>query len=237
MRGVIKEEIKMKSINKILLVSFIFQYHNSHLFSQTLSSTYFKIEPTDSMSYVAIYADGNIRGISSGSSSSNISGNGALGINVQNRNYSWTASINIASTNDTIKTDFGSLILNPMGGKSFSGFLDLRKRSFFTIDSYDIGLHLYLCTSKSLCLYNQTCVSAVASGWGATIYADVLNGHINENEISFGFESGVSFRWVAGNLTGENRKNLIGTAAKYFPGFEAGMQIKFGSIIAGLNGY
>ena len=70
---------------------------------------------------------------------------------------------------------------------------------------------------------------------------DIINGSINDNDISFGFELGLTYRWLAGDIVNtmnkELRYNILSTYAKRFIGLEAGMQIKFGSITAGIQGY
>jgi len=207
---------------------------------QILSTTFFKVTPGDSF-YVAFFADGNIRGIASTSNDKQAIGTGALGINVQRGNVSWSAVVNVASSIDTLKNCFGAHLLNPTTGKSLAGYLDIRINSFCELFGNKFGLHSYLGTSKSNWIFRDEMFNAVTSGFGLMLYNDIINAELNENEISFGIELGLALRWIAGDIADDSneshREKLVGTTTKHFPGFEGGMQIQFGSIIAGIQGY
>lgn len=223
------------------LIFLLFILLSKSINSQILTSTFSKVESNDS-TYIAFFAEGNISGLATSNGNATPVGTGAIGINVQKRNSSWTARVSVATNVDTVIRGFGTHVLNPGAGSSLSGgFLDLRLKEVANVKRQKIGLHFYICTSKTYWGTRDTTISAITSGAGATMYFDIMNAVLDKNEIAFGFEMGLAYRWIAGDiaskLNNEIRQNLLGSKTRHFPGFQAGMQIQCGSLIAGIHGY
>ena len=173
-------------------------FFNTTIEAQILSSTFFKDIP-EGKTFLALFADGNIKGITA--DDKNATGTGSLGINIQKGHLSWNAVISVASSIDTLKEGVGAIILTPGTGIALtSGFLDVRIRDICKIEEYSLGLHFYIGTSRSIWNSANSSSSAITSGFGALIYSEIINTEINNNEISFGIELGPSYRWIAGDI-------------------------------------
>ena len=208
-------------------------------YSQTLKGIKFLDEYTSSDSaMVFVFADGNVKGLVSNTENNQTSTTGAIGISVIKKNITWNASINIASTIDTLNSDFGSIILNPSSGKQFtSGLLEFYARNL--IKKYNIGFHGYASGSSSNWSKNDTTKAASIFGLGALMTYDIVNSSTGENEIAFGFEFGPSYRGVFGNISNDEQfyENILGTKGQHFLGLEGGLNIRFNHITAGIQGY
>lgn len=227
----------MRNLNLLLLTSFFFIASNG--FSQTLKSIKFLNEySTSDSALVLVFADGNVKGMVSNNENNQTSTTGSLGISVIKKKITWNASINIASTVDTIKSDFGTIVLNPASGKRFtSGLLEFYARDL--IEKYKIGFHGYASGSSSNWEIDSETKSATVFGLGALMVKDIVNSSTAENSIAFGFEFGPTYRGIFGNISIDNEiyEKALGTSGKNFLGAEGGLFIRFNHITAGLQGY
>jgi hypothetical protein len=183
--------------------------------------------------FIEIFAEGNIRGVATGSTNDGGAGNGALGIRLRNKQLLWNASVNIASTQDTLKQGFGENILLVGNGTNGISFLaDIRYEKYH--------LHGYLGSSKStwnLSPRPDTSVYAKATviGMGITFFKDIVRGRSQQNDITLSFEAGFAIRHLAGDV--KRHETLVNAVLeneddRTFYGLEFGSQITFGSITA-----
>ncbi len=207
--------------------------------SQTLKGMKILDENSSSDSaIVLIFADGNVKGLVSNNKQNQASTTGAIGISVIKKNITWNALINIASTLDSLKTEFGTVVLNPASGKQFtSGLLEFHAKNF--IKKYNIGFHGYASGSSSYWSMNGLTKSATVLGLGALVTYNIVNSRTRENEIAFGFEIGPSYRGIFGNISNDDEfyEKLLGTKGHHFLGLEGGLNIRFNHITAGIQGY
>lgn len=201
---------------------------------QTLKSSFFW-DNSDSAK-VSVFADGNIKGLIANQSSNQTATSGAIGISVKKSKTNWNAWINIASTIDTLKTDFGTIVLNPASGKRFtSGLLEVYRQL-----NSNTGCHLYASGSSSNWILKDTLKSATVFGLGALFTYDIIPlTKAGENNLYFGFEVGPSYRGIFGNIINDKNfySRIMGTEGNHFAGLEGGLKITFNNITAGLQGY
>lgn len=214
----------------------------SHGISQTNRALNFLDDfASQDTAYVSIFADGNLQGLVADADGAEGLASGALGISVaRGEKVLWLASINVASTSDTITNNFGSAILTPAGGKSLtSGTLELYYKNLFKIRGKEISLHTYASASSAKWKSATDVKSATVSGLGVTIVNDIIDSQSRENSVYLGFEFGLSYRTVLGDAINEEDflQNTIGIKGNSFLGFEGGLKIKFNRITAGLQGY
>lgn len=186
---------------------------------------------------VSVFADGDVRGLISNDSEDQTSTTGSIGVTVIKNKTVWTACINIASTIDTLKSDFGKVVLNPSSGKRFtSGLVDFR-----AYGENNKGFHAYISGSSSYWKLEKTTKSASVLGIGALMSYDIIpySAAKNENEIAFGIEGGLSYRAILGNISLDNLhlQESLGTKGNHFLGVEMGIYIKFNQVTAGIQGY
>ena len=188
--------------------------------------------------FVSVFADGNIRGVATGSADNSLAGTGVLGVRIQKPRSIWTAAVNVASTIDTVTEQFGELILLPgTGSDLLSGVVDAQFRY-----TEDWGLHVYLSGSKSLWEVDPAthATSTIAVlGIGATGVRDIYQKTFGANRVGLSLEGGLSLRRIAGDIGTEDaiRTTILGTGKKTFVGIEAGARVTFNSVTAALQFY
>ena len=228
----------MKKIVLVILFAQIVQIG----YSQTLKGTTSTTDSTTKADFaiVKVYADGNVKGLVSDLESNATSTTGALGISVEKLNCIWHGQINIASTIDTLKENFGSIILNPASGKNFtSGFLQLRINELWKWNNYNFGSHFYVSGSSSFWSYNDTVKLASVLGIAGLVTMEVIQGNPNDNVIYMGVEFGPTYRGIYGNISQDinTYEKMLGTRGTHFGGIEGGLIIQFNHITAGINIY
>lgn len=183
-----------------------------------------------SLSQVSMFAEGNIRGVATGTSQAS-SATGALGIRLESSRYVWTASVNVASTLDTLRSGFGANILQIGVGSGGAVFLtDVRIRA-----GAISGLHLSVGSSRTVWGLQPTPLSATVLGGGVGFYRDVLHGQIQDNDVGLSFEGGLGVRYLSGDVRDADRSVdtlLNGDGRRTFKGGYISSQIRFGSIVA-----
>lgn len=230
---------KMKKLS-ILLIALASSYLGFSQSNKTLAFLGKTFVNSDS-AYVSIFVDGGIQGVVSNSEkSSDAVASGALGISVVKKNVIWVASVNIASTTDTISSGFGSIILTPASGKSLtSGVLEFLLEEPFKIASKPIGIHAYASASSSKWLITDTTKASTVFGLGLTFVNKVIDATKGDNSVYLGFEVGPTYRGIFGDIS--NNRNLyekaLGTQGKHFLGIEGGLKIRFNKITAGIQGF
>ena len=185
---------------------------------------------------VAIFADGTIRGVTTGESDADVVGTGALGVSMKDDHYTIAATITIASSRDTVTSDYGTSILAPGGGNALaSGLLDARLHS----RDWWQRLHFYGSANQSDWLLPDSSVTtAVAIGFGALLYKDLVSGMLASSGVRVSVEAGWSFRWLTGDVANQDGQlEQLGITERFFTGPELGMQITFGRVTAALQFY
>ncbi len=212
--------------------------------------------------FVSLYADGTLQSLASEPGNESGIANGSLGIIVKRGKVVWGASISVASTVDTVDSNFGNVVLNAGSGKGLaSGLIDhyryvdnspfkwlfkIFDRSF---DQQGAGYyHFYVSTSSSLWRSqnnNGLVRNANVLGSGVLYGIDIVDSP-EPNSIGFGVEAGFSYRGILGDIHNDVvtdievqnlYKELFGTTRKHFPGLEGGLYIRFNKITAGIRGY
>jgi len=191
--------------------------------------------------YVEIFADGNIQGLVQNSENApDAIANGTLGISVTKKNIIWVASVNIASTTDTVSSGFGNIVLNPASGKSFtSGSLEVFRKNMFNLWDKSIGISGYASASSSKWSIGDTTKAASVVGLGLTLVNDIIQSTKGSNTVGLGFDVGLSYRGIYGDISNSESiyQKAIGSTGRHFIGLEGGLEIKFNKITAGLRGY
>ncbi len=223
----------------LLLVAISFTFKGVSQSNKTLS---FLNQFTNSDSaYVSIFADGNIQGLVTNSeNNSDAVASGAIGISVVKKHVIWVASINIASTTDTLTSGFGSVILTPASGKQLtSGVLEFHLDEPFKLFSKPIGIHAYASASSSKWLLTDTTKAATVFGLGLTFVNKVIGSTKGDNSVYLGFEFGPTYRGIFGDISNYPSlyEKALGTKGNHLLGFEGGLKIKFNKITAGIQGF
>lgn len=248
---------KILLIVPVLIIGFVFSGHSQTLTGRspsvkTKNFTTVKCDrdsshaekakdPSKDTVNVSIFASGDVRGLISNDSQEQTSTTGSIGIRVEKENVVWSASINIASTIDTLKSDFSKIVLNPASGNRFtSGLLDVRKSNCFKLFDKHIGYHGYISGSSSNWKLKETTKSATVFGFGALLYYDVVPPtQSSSNVLNFGFEGGLTYRGVYGNILTNDLflEEVFGSKGNQYWGAEMGIYIQFNNITAAIQGY
>ncbi len=201
------------------------------VFSQTLKGVNFA--EGDSVE-VKIFLDGNLRGIANGENNSDETTNasGMVGLEVASDKSVINLAVNIASSIDSIGTNFGSIVLNPYSGRSFqSGLLDVRLKQF--------PLHTYFSVSNLFFKTESNRETASILYYGASYYHSIFSGDVGNNKVEAFWETGLGFRHISGNAANNSDfyQEIFKTDRKFFPGLEGGIQIGFNDLTAGIQVY
>lgn len=188
-------------------------------------------------SRVVVFADGNIRGaLDQDESTDASSGTGALGVAVSTGAGQWAARINIASSEQVVSEDYGSIILAPGTGRSLaSGLLELRMANW--------PVHLYTSVSNSRWKLGTAddapTANATVLGVGALYTRTLASGSLDENEVVLTAEIGGAARWLDGDIhdLDEERQAVIGSTGSLFIGPEAGFTLALGRVTGQVQVY
>lgn len=229
----------MKTIIKLIfIISFCICGFASY--SQTLNNLKFLPEQlvnhSDSM-IVNIDAQGSIKGLVS-NQTSNQETTGSLSISIISDKVIYYALVNVASTIDTIKSNYSSSILNPTSGKALtSGLFDIQIKKLF----WNWGLHIYASGSSSNWAFHDTIKSASVVGVGALFSQPIIPWDWNSgpNMVQCLVEVGPTFRLISGNVISNRAfyQKMLGTDQNVFGGLEGGLKIVFNQITAGIQAY
>jgi hypothetical protein len=196
---------------------------------------------------VGVFAEGNIKSIATGSAARGTSANGTLGIEVDFANTTWVASINAASTADTLRQSYSQLVLSPaVGATLLSGLVDFRRQHSFWRGA---STHVYVTGSRSV--WKDTTIktgdtaraaaSATVLGAGVLLSWTIADGKVKDSPVGLLVEGGVALRHIGGDIGSESaflqRPNILGTQKRDFVGVEAGPQLRFGNVIGALHVY
>jgi hypothetical protein len=184
---------------------------------------------------VEVYASGDVRGVlgqSSGGSAT--TGTGSLGFSFATHTAVYTAMVAVASTQDSVTSNYGATVLTPAtGGSLKSALLDVRWRRAPFLHT----IHVYAAYASSLWRYtNQkgelTTQNATTVGLGGLWYHNLQDGNIGETPFQVSVEGGVALRFLAGDVGSDAvaRDSTLRTTAKTFFGAEIGFQIVFGRV-------
>jgi hypothetical protein len=199
-------------------------------------------EPT-----VNVFAEGNIKAIATGSAARGTNANGTLGIAVDFARTTWVASINAASTADTLRQGYSQLVLSPaVGATLLSGLVDFRRQHSF---GKGASTHIYVTGSRSV--WKDTTIaptdtsrkaaSATVLGLGALLSWSIADGKVKESPVGLSIEGGVSLRHIGGDVGSDSvflkRRSTLESSRKTFLGLEAGPQLQFGNVVGALHVY
>jgi hypothetical protein len=182
-----------------------------------------------------VFASGDVKGLAAGENKEELATNGALGVSMAIRDILITASINVATTMDTLNNTFSNIILNPSNGSGLrSGLLDFRKKKIFN----NFDLHLYATVSTSTWKIENEIKDVTVGGIGVLIERALISNN-EENEVTLSYELGISVRSLMGELASNEEKRLrfLNTKNSVFGGLEGGMTIRVNSLIASLQFY
>lgn len=186
--------------------------------------------------------------------------NGALGLRYRGAVFVVAGLINIASKEDTLRSDFGSSILPPSAGHALNaGLLDIRAPRFPSkrieqdcsknpdAIACHIGLHAYFSASSTRwattsaadgTVLDTRIVPAWGSGLGLTY--TFVNGMLEDsNQVGMVLDVGLATRSIRGDIAGMDsvRTSLLGTDSKNFIGGEFSFNLQYNTIQAGLTYY
>lgn len=185
-----------------------------------------------------VFADGSIRGTGESEGNAEAVGTGALAVAVQNGRTIWYASVNIASTEDTVDGGFGPALLAPGSGKALSsGLVSLLAQDVF---ARGWGLQPYISTSRHLWSVEDTARSATVLGAGLLLHREVAVDRVENENVSVTLQIGPTLRWLGGDIMGladTTRQAGIGTDRAVFGGVEAGASITVGDLVGALHLY
>lgn len=186
---------------------------------------------------VFVTADGNFRGVTNGGGEGAPVGTGSLSLTAVTGFANLKAGIAIASTQDTVRDDFGTAMLAPASGRALtSGLLDARLNY--------LPVHLYFTASRSLWQVQDT-PSVITSattvlGMGALLYGELAAAKVQETDLRLSIEGGVALRFLGGDfmaLDSTTRRSVLSTSRSAFIGPEVGMQITVGKMAGALQLY
>jgi hypothetical protein len=154
----------------------------------------------------AIYATGDIKGLTTGSSGQSTStSTGSLGITYSSARNVYSVRIAVASTQDTLRSGFGAFLLSPANGSPLkSGVVE-----WFTKikDDKMSWVHVYVTGASSIWQLerdankNNVLAKSVSSvGLGALYRGVLINGFVGNTPAGIDFEVGLSSRWVNGDI-------------------------------------
>lgn len=206
------------------------------------------LEPYEFAPSVAVSLGGNIKGTSSGSDSKGSNANGLLMMTVAHRTTSWTVSMNLASTADTMKSGYSQLVLSPSTGKALAaGLVDF---SWRPNPDKPFGLHAYATASQSIWKNGDpktspadtlNSIQATVWGVGALFAGDVAIGHVKGEPVGLGLEAGVTYRVIGGDAARSGdflkRAGVLGVDRHSFLGLELGAQATYKNTVGALQAY
>jgi hypothetical protein len=144
-------------------------------------------------------------------------------------------SINITSTIDTIKNNFGDAILNG-AGQNLSLSFEGRQFKPFVLG---LGGYAYLSfASQSFLDTTQSNPIHTLNGTDVSIgagFSYMLGGaYGKQNDVYLLFNFGVCSRILIGKISKNDvfKQNILSSKENIYPGFELGLQLKFNSILA-----
>jgi hypothetical protein len=191
---------------------------------------------------VRTFANGNIRGIATGSDTSVSTANGSVGVSMEWSRVTLAGVINVATSAKRLTADFGQSLLSPASGTGFkSGVLEVRFANYLHSFLGPLGLHIYASASSSTWRSNVDTThssNAAVTGLGVLLYRQVAAAQ-GDNKVSFGLEAGGSIRHLSGDIVEDKplRTELLGSAARTFGGLEGGMTIAVNKVTAAVQLY
>lgn len=206
---------------------------------------------------VTVFASGNIRGIATNTSpESTTAGTGTLGAFYSSSDNIFSAQLAVASTQDTIRSGFGTLLLAPGNGKSFqSAIIEWYPRigkEFEWLHPTNSWLHLYGTFSASLWEIEKdangnctSCKSVSTVGFGLLYHHRLFSGLIADTEVGLSGEVGIAGRWLGGDIRNmliddidtEKYLSIFPSKKSFYPGLEGGLTLNFGQVAGALQAY
>jgi hypothetical protein len=200
---------------------------------------------------VAIFATGDIRGAATVNSSQNTTtGTGTLGVTYTSSKTVYSLKIAIASTQDSIKSGYGSFLLSPSNGSALkSGIFEIYKKITNDDKSW---VHFYVTMASSVWQIAQdnttkTTVtkSASTAGLGLLYRRQLINGLVGNSPVGIDWELGLSGRWLGGDvrnllLSDEGTAQYLAifpTKKDIFIGPETGFSLNFGEVTGSFQAY
>lgn len=195
---------------------------------------------------VTVFASGNIRGVATSKAPDpTTAGTGTLGATYADSRNIFSAQIAVASTQDTTRSGFGSIILAPANGKSLqSALIESYHRICGNSRSW---AHFYATFGSSLWEIQKDSLYRNASviGLGAMYHYRFFNGMIAETQVGLDGEIGICARWLDGdvrNLLNDSSGTLkylvaFPTEKNFYAGLEAGITLNFGQVVGALQAY
>lgn len=208
---------------------------------------------------IAMFAGGSVRDVAGGrESAANVSG--SLGLRYRGAAFLVTGLVNVASTEDTIRTGFGETLLSPASGRALNaGLLDIRAprlplqslnercRDHPDAVLCHVGAHAYLSASSArwataLQDDGRVLSSDIVPTWGMGIGLSYtfFNGMlVDSTQAGMILDVGLATRHLRGDLLGDpdTRAAILDTDETNFLGLEVGLNLQYNTLNGGLTYY
>jgi hypothetical protein len=210
--------------------------------SQRLSGVFSFFQPSkDDSARIVVYGDAAIKSLISDANTDKSSATGSLAIYMKKSGSRWNAAINIASNDEVMSSDYASLILNPSTGKVIrSGILEYSHATGmgFILPDYT-NVYLSASTAKWASAADTSFATVVGLGLLGAYHILPEAVKLGETEVGLGFDGGLSFRHITGNVVSDMKKfsRMLSTNKTLLIGLEAGLHIQINSVVATLRGY
>lgn len=210
---------------------------------------------------VDIFASGAVRDVASNASNPSAV-TGALGLRYRGEVFVVAGLVNVASKEDTIRSDFGASLLPPASGHALNaGLLDIRAPRWPSAGIMDhcaqadrqddirchVGLHGYVSTASArwataLDTAGGVIASRVVPTWGMGLglsYSFVNGVLTDDTRVALVLDAGVATRHIRGDITAMDsvRASLLGADTKNFIGGEFALNMQYNTIQAGITYY
>lgn len=223
------------------------------LSAQAFTGSAFASPPKQTRKRVTIYGAGLAQGSTGENAKPTSVESGVFGASISARNYDITAIFSLASSQDTVKSEYGNTLINPVGSGKSGAFKSFLFDGHYFL-SNTLALHGYAQYAATTWSYSKESngvtstenLPALCVGYGAGLtyfvaQPELINdttdsGSDKDIDFKFGINLGLFSRLIRGDIAeaknDDHRLHMLGTATKSFFGGEAGIEVRFNSITA-----
>lgn len=213
--------------------------------AQTLTAVDFRPDAgSDSKGKVEVFADGNFKSVlEDGADVGSITG--AIGVRYVGSDYLLTAQISVAATSDTIRSGWGSTLLNPAVGRTLrAGLLEVQYTGWTWA-----GFHPRAYTSVSSSVWaavldgeeQEQAQATTALGLGIGLVRVLVDPSWTDRDVAVTGEIGITLRWLQGDVANDELADFktatLGVDDERWWGPEIGFTIQVKDVVAGLTYY